>query len=51
MKLKSQPMLERCANLQKGHLRHKDTKVLPTRTEKAHKVVRIDSKTVKYVEI
>lgn len=49
--MRSRPMLERVSDLQKGHLRTKDTKVLPTRQEQAYKVVRIDDKTVKYVKI
>lgn len=44
-------MLDRVQILQKGHLRVKDTKVLPTRKEQEYKVVRIDSKTVKYVKV
>lgn len=46
-----QAMIDRVQILQRGHLRAKDTKVLPTRQEQAYKVVRIDDKTVKYVKI
>lgn len=43
---------QRLESLQKGYIKDKDVdKVLPNRTEKQYKVVRIDSKTVKYVQL